>query len=91
VDSRREAGKKIMIGASNADVVSICYEGGDPKPNVIKLAEDACKQTNRVPKYVSHKRLSCNILAPSRAYFRCVAPPKETPAKETPPKEVPQG
>lgn len=77
VDSRREAGKKIMVGASNADVVSICYKGGDPQPNVIKLAEDACKQTGRVPHYVSRTRLSCNILTPTRAYFRCVAPPKE--------------
>jgi hypothetical protein len=83
VDSRREAGKKIMVGSSNADVVAICYKGGDPQPDVIKLAEDACKQTDRVPQYVSHTRLSCNWLTPSRAFFRCVAPETQT--------ETPQG
>jgi hypothetical protein len=81
VDSRREAGKKIMVGASNADVVAICYKGGEPQPNVRKLAEDACKESGRVPHYVSHTRYSCNWLTPSRAFFRCVAPETETPPK----------
>jgi hypothetical protein len=75
VDSRREAGKKIMVGPSNADVVAICYKGGTPGPDVVKLAESVCHETGRTPQYVSHNRFTCNLLAPSRAYFRCVAPP----------------
>ena len=74
VDTRREAGKTIMIGASNADVVAICYKGGTPEPDVVKLAESVCRETGRTAQYVSHNRFTCNLLAPSRAYFRCMAP-----------------
>jgi hypothetical protein len=80
IDSRREAGKTINIGASNADVIAICYKGGEPQPDVVKLAESACSATKRVPQYAGHNRFICNITTPSRAYFRCVAPTPAPPA-----------
>ena len=80
VDSRREAGKRIMVGSSNADVIAICYKGGEPGPDVIKLAESACGETGRRPQYTGHNRIICNLQTPSRAYYRCVAPIPAPPA-----------
>ncbi|TAK98668.1 MAG: hypothetical protein EPO08_18605 [Rhodospirillaceae bacterium] len=75
VDSRREAGKVINVGPSTADMVAICYGGGEPPPAVIKLAESKCAETGRVPKYERRDRFACNLFDPTRAFFRCVAPP----------------
>jgi len=75
VDSRREAGKRISVGTSNLNVVAICYGGGEPPPaDVVKLAESECGKTGHVAQYQSRARIACNLLAPSRAYFRCVKP-----------------
>jgi hypothetical protein len=75
VDSRREAGKRINVGTSNASVVAICYGGGEPPPaDVVKMAESECAKTGLVAQYQSRVRIACNLLAPSRAYFRCVKP-----------------
>jgi hypothetical protein len=80
VDSRREAGKRISVGTSNPSVVAICYGGGDPPPaDVVKLAESECAKTGRVAQYQSRVRIACNLLKPSRAYFKCVKPDASTP------------
>ena len=75
VDGRREAGKRITVGPSNADVVAVCY-GGDsgPSAEALKLAESECAKTDRVPKLESRTQFACALFAPTRAYFRCVAP-----------------
>ena len=75
VDSRREAGQRLTVGRSNADVVAICHSGGEPPPpEVVKMAEDQCTESGRVPRYEGRTRFSCDILTSSRAYFRCVKP-----------------
>jgi hypothetical protein len=74
VDSRREAGKKIMVGSSNEEVVAICYKGGTPGPDVVKLAESVCAETGRKPVYASRARMTCNLLAPTKVFYKCVAP-----------------
>ena len=74
IDSRREAGKRISIGPSNADVVAICSGGGIASPKVLKLAAEKCAETGRVPRYESRTRLACNVLAPTRVFYRCVKP-----------------
>jgi len=79
VDARREAGKRISVGFSNADVVAICYGGGTPGPDVLKLAESTCAETGRTPQYVSRTRFACNLLTPSRIFFRCVKPGEPPP------------
>jgi hypothetical protein len=82
VDSRREAGKQIMVGPSNLDVVAICYGGSkEPPPAAVKLAESECAKTDRVPRLERRKRIACSMLAPTRAYFRCE--PKPSPEAHT--------
>ena len=87
VDSRREAGKRINIGPSNADVVAICTGDGIASPKVLKLAAEKCAETGRVPRYESRTRLACNVTAPTRVFYRCVKPggaiPTATKADDT--------
>jgi len=76
VDSRRDAGKQILVGTSSQDVVTVCYGGSrEPPPAAVKLAEAECAKTDRVPVLEQRKRLACSALAPTRAYFRCQAKP----------------
>jgi len=80
VDSRREAGKHTLVGQSNPDRIAICYRGGNPPPpDVVKLADSACAETGRVAKFESKSRFACNLLTPTRGFFRCMAPPKPAP------------
>ena len=80
VDSRREAGKRISVGTSNPSVVTICYGGGEPPPaDVVKLAESECGKNGLTAQYQSRVRIACNLLTPSRAYFKCVKPATPAP------------
>ena len=72
VDVRREAGKSIMVGPSNEDVVAICHAGRNPPPDAVKLAESECAKTGRVPRLETRTRLTCALRTPTRSYFRCV-------------------
>jgi hypothetical protein len=72
VDSRREAGRQIMVGPSNEDVVAICHGGGEPPPDAVQLAQAACAKTERVPRLEQRVRFACTLLAPTRTFFRCV-------------------
>jgi hypothetical protein len=78
IDSRREAGKRIRVGPSNADVVAICTGSGASSPEVMKLATEKCAETKRVPKYETKRHLACNLSAPTRVFYRCVTPDEAT-------------
>lgn len=75
VDSRREAGTTEQVGLSTADRVAICYNSETTTPDALwALAEEQCARTGRRATFDSQDHLSCRLLMPSVAYFRCVAP-----------------
>jgi hypothetical protein len=71
VDGRREAGKRINVGPSNADVVAVCHGGGEPPPDAVKLAESECAKTGRSAQLAQSVRFACSLRAPTRSFFRC--------------------
>jgi len=72
VDSRREAGSPYTVGESTPDRVAICYNPYSTNANeIIKIARDACQQTNREAAYDGHKYWSCRVFLPHRVYYRC--------------------
>ena len=78
VDGRREAGSTRNIGPSTLNRVAICFNGRTtPQEAVLELAESECAKTDRVPQYDGQDRFSCTWGNPTRAFFRCVAPPPE--------------
>ena len=71
VDGRREAGKKITVGPSNADVVAICHAGVEAPPAAVTLAESECAKTGHKAQFTQRVRFACSIKAPTRSFFRC--------------------
>ncbi len=79
VDGRREAGKRITVGASNEDVVAICHSGSGPSAEAQKMADSECGKTGRTAQAETRVRFACSVQAPTRSYFRCLGPRKEVP------------
>ncbi len=76
VDSRREAGQRVPVGMSTADVVAICYSSHSTTPEeLFKLAESECAKTGRVPVRADESDWSCTLFAPTRIFYRCTAKP----------------
>jgi hypothetical protein len=76
VDSRREAGQISTVGASTPDRVAICYSSQSTTlADVMKLAESECAKTDRIPRFSHQDDAACALMAPTRAFFRCVAKP----------------
>lgn len=74
VDSRREAGQTTPVGWSTPDRVAICYSSNSTTPAaVLRLAESECAKTGRTAKFDGQDSVACVLLAPTRAFFRCVA------------------
>jgi hypothetical protein len=74
VDGRREAGQTTMVGASSPDRVAICYSSRSTTPRaVLALAEAECAKTGRTARFDGQDELRCALLAPTRAFFKCVA------------------
>ncbi|MBL8644315.1 MAG: hypothetical protein JNK21_10310 [Rhodospirillaceae bacterium] len=74
VDGRREAGQKTPVGPSTPDRVAICYSSQGAAPaDVLALAQAECAKTNRTARFDGQDQFSCALLAPTRAFFRCVA------------------
>ena len=73
VDGRREAGQTTPVGPSTPDRVAICYSsrGATPK-DVLKLAQSECAKTNRAAQFDGQDTFRCALLAPTRAFFKCV-------------------
>ncbi len=73
VDGRREAGQTAPVGPSTPDRVAICYSnrGTTPK-DVLKLAQSECAKTNRAAQFDGQDPFRCALLAPTRAFFKCV-------------------
>lgn len=73
IDGRREAGQTAPVGASTPDRVAVCYssQGTTPKA-VMALAQAECAKTNRSAQFDGQDILRCTLLAPTRAYFKCV-------------------
>jgi hypothetical protein len=75
IDGRREAGQKAMVGPSSPDRVAICYSSQASTPAEVQaMAKTECAKTNRVPVFDGQDEFQCALLAPTRAYFKCVAP-----------------
>jgi len=73
VDSRREAGQTTPVGASTPDRVAVCYSSRGTTPQgVLALAQAECAKTNRRAQFDGQSEFRCALLAPTRAYFRCV-------------------
>lgn len=74
VDSRREAGQTTPVGWSTPDRVAICYSSNSTTPAaVLRLAESECAKTGRTAEFDSQDVGGCVLLAPTRAFFQCVA------------------
>ena len=75
VDGRREAGQTTPVGVSTPDRVAVCYSSQSATPaQVIALAETECAKTNRRAQFDGQDPLRCALLAPTRAFFKCVGP-----------------
>lgn len=75
VDGRREAGQIAPVGMSTPDRVAICYSSRGTTPRaVIALAQTECAKTNRNAVFDTQDEMRCALLAPTRAFFRCVGP-----------------
>lgn len=73
VDGRREAGQTTMVGVSNPDRVAICYSSQSSSPAEVRaLAQAECAKTDRVATFDGQDSFECALLAPARAYFKCV-------------------
>jgi hypothetical protein len=76
VDSRREAGKKVPVGPSTADVVALCYSPlKSTKAEVKVLADSECAKTGRIATFDRENRWNCTLTDPVRAFYRCTAKP----------------
>jgi hypothetical protein len=74
VDGRREAGQTAPVGMSTPDRVAVCYSSRGTTPSaVIALAQTECAKTNRTAVFDGQDPLRCALLAPTRAFFRCMA------------------
>lgn len=72
VDARREAGSPYTVGESAPDRVAICYNPYSTNADeIMRMAQEACKKTNREPAYDGHKYWSCRVFLPHRVYYRC--------------------
>jgi hypothetical protein len=75
VDGRREAGQKNTVGPSTPDRVAVCYSSqGSTPAEILALAKEECAKTNRTPVFDGQDQFQCALFAPTRAYFKCVAP-----------------
>ena len=73
VDARREAGQKTEVGVSTPDRVAICYSSRGAAPrDVLALAKAECAKTNRTAVFDGQDEFRCVLLAPTRAFFKCV-------------------
>jgi hypothetical protein len=73
VDARREAGQKTEVGTSTPDRVAICYSSRGATPReVLALAKTECAKTNRTAVFDGQDDFRCVLLAPTRAFFKCV-------------------
>jgi hypothetical protein len=74
VDSRREAGQTTPVGASTPERVAVCYSSSGTTPQaVINLAQAECAKTGRRAQFDGQDEMRCALLAPTRAFFKCVA------------------
>lgn len=86
VDARREAGKNYTVGESTPDVVAVCFNKySTHSSEIIRMAQEECRKTNREAKYKGMKRWSCRVLLPHRVYFACVDAPAEDETDEKTP------
>ena len=61
--------------------VIVCYNERDSKPEEVKgLADDICKQYDRMAYLALEQSNQCSWTAPDQAFFFCVPRPGETPA-----------
>ena len=61
--------------------VIICYSARDSKPEEVKvLADDICRQYDRMAVLALEQGNQCSWTAPDEAFFACVPRPGETPA-----------
>ena len=75
VDGRREAGQIAPVGLSTPDRVAICYSSRGTTPRaVLALAQTECAKTNRNAVFDTQDEFRCALLAPTRAFFKCVGP-----------------
>jgi hypothetical protein len=75
VDGRREAGQTTPVGVSTPDRVAICYSSRGTTPRaVMALAQTECAKTNRNAVFDAQDEFRCALLAPTRAFFKCVGP-----------------
>ena len=75
VDMRREAGNPATVGSASLDSPTVCYSVRRTTPQeVLALAREVCARTDRVPLYQSSDWLTCTLMQPRRALFKCVAP-----------------
>lgn len=73
VDSRREAGQTTPVGTSTPDRVAICYSSRATDRNALmQMAETECAKTGRTARFDGQDDFSCVLLAPTRAFFKCV-------------------
>jgi len=73
VDGRREAGQVAPVGPSTPDRVAICYSSqGSTSREVLALAQAECAKTNRSAQFDGQDEFRCALLAPTRAFFKCV-------------------
>lgn len=74
IDSRREAGQTTPVGWSTPDRVAICYSSQSTSPAaVLRMADAECAKTGRTARFDGQDVGGCVLLAPNRAFFRCVA------------------
>jgi hypothetical protein len=74
VDSRREAGRTTPVGPSTLDIVAVCHSPSQ-SDRALTLADSECAKTGRAARFDHSSAWSCTLIAPTRAFFRCVTKP----------------
>jgi hypothetical protein len=74
VDSRREAGRITPVGPSSPDVIAVCHWPSE-SDRARTLADSECAKTGRTARFDHSSAWSCTLIAPTRAFFRCVTKP----------------
>ena len=71
-DRRREAGQIQPIGSSTDNAPAICYNPiWHSEEEILLLADQACKRTNRKAVFQQKKAFSCRFVNPSIAIYKC--------------------
>jgi hypothetical protein len=56
--------------------LSVCHDQDATRAEIDAAANEGCARIDKVAKYVNEETMQCRLLAPHRAFYRCVAKPE---------------